>query len=290
MPRFVVVALLAGCGWHGSDGGIPSDGLVDVAISLPDRDQDLVPDEIDNCPDVPNSDQGNVDSDPWGDACDGCPPWITGSEDRDGDGVFDLCDPYPDEPGDQIALVEPFRTIDHNRWIEIGGWVVDASGLRATPSTVAPSLLISEQAFDYPTIEISFQAGQFTLPRPGANRWAIEAWSGASLDADQRLTGIRCQVALQDDRVFAAQLHHVDSSGASLLATNFFPLEEFQNYRFRVVTGTESRCLTTDFLHYLEQPDTVGLPLGRVAIGAQGIGLHVNVLVVYTRTAPPTPL
>src|SRR5205814_6795045 len=39
----------------------------------PDRDGDGVPDAIDNCPAIPNSDQADADGDGVGDACDPCP-------------------------------------------------------------------------------------------------------------------------------------------------------------------------------------------------------------------------
>ena len=77
-----------------------------------DTDGDGVPDDVDNCPAVPNGDQADTDGDGIGDACeaappppedadgdnvpddlDNCPTIANGSQnDRDGDGVGDVCD------------------------------------------------------------------------------------------------------------------------------------------------------------------------------------------------------
>ncbi len=73
------------------------DGVGDVCD--PDRDGDGVPNEQDNCPSTSNSSQADADSDQVGDECDdcpdtivgagvdqhGCPPFIPGDSDRDGD-------------------------------------------------------------------------------------------------------------------------------------------------------------------------------------------------------------
>lgn len=61
------------------------------ALSLgPDADRDSVPDDCDNCPDTPNSDQTDFDGDGTGNACD---------LDSDGDGVVDVNDSCPFTPG-----------------------------------------------------------------------------------------------------------------------------------------------------------------------------------------------
>ena len=54
-----------------------------------DTDQDGIPDEQDNCPNVPNSDQLDSDDDDIGDACD---------DDSDNDGVVDSDDNCPIVP------------------------------------------------------------------------------------------------------------------------------------------------------------------------------------------------
>ena len=48
----------------------------------------------DNCPDIPNPDQADSDSDGVGTECDNCPDdFNPGQEDADADGVGDACDP-----------------------------------------------------------------------------------------------------------------------------------------------------------------------------------------------------
>lgn len=78
-----------------------------------DGDGDRIPDELDNCPSIPNPDQGDNDGDGRGDACDGdddedgigdrddnCPLTANPSqEDYDGDGVGDACDADDDNDG-----------------------------------------------------------------------------------------------------------------------------------------------------------------------------------------------
>jgi hypothetical protein len=63
-----------------------------------DSDGDGIPDHIDNCPDVYNSDQADADGDGVGDACDNCPSVANADQaDTDGDGIGDACDNCPDD-------------------------------------------------------------------------------------------------------------------------------------------------------------------------------------------------
>jgi hypothetical protein len=63
---------------------------------LPDADNDGVPDEDDNCPQVANADQADADKDGIGDACDNCPLISNPDQaDADGDGIGDACEPTP---------------------------------------------------------------------------------------------------------------------------------------------------------------------------------------------------
>ncbi len=80
---------------------------VQLAKFIPDADGDGVPNELDNCPTVPNADQLDEDDDGVGDACDNCPPSACDTFgdgrscansrqlDRDGDGIGDVCDNCP---------------------------------------------------------------------------------------------------------------------------------------------------------------------------------------------------
>ncbi|MCX6833907.1 MAG: thrombospondin type 3 repeat-containing protein [candidate division Zixibacteria bacterium] len=91
-----------------------------------DSDGDGVPDEVDNCPTVPNPLQEDLDSDALGDACDpdidgdgvanevdNCPiNHNPGQEDMDSDALGDACD--PDIDGDGVANEVDNCPINHN--------------------------------------------------------------------------------------------------------------------------------------------------------------------------------
>jgi uncharacterized delta-60 repeat protein len=77
-------------------GGTRHVALARYRTSLPDRDQDGIPDDQDNCPDVANADQGDLDGDGLGDACDVCPN--DADNDTDGDGVCGDVDNCPITP------------------------------------------------------------------------------------------------------------------------------------------------------------------------------------------------
>jgi hypothetical protein len=59
-------------------------------VSSIDRDNDNIPDAIDNCPDDSNPDQSDFDQNGRGDVCDLCTDG--GADDADGDGIPDGCD------------------------------------------------------------------------------------------------------------------------------------------------------------------------------------------------------
>jgi gliding motility-associated-like protein len=71
----------------GDTGSIDSWSIEICGVPLPDTDNDLIPDNIDNCPFTANNDQSDVDGDGLGDVCD---------DDIDNDGVLNADDNCPD--------------------------------------------------------------------------------------------------------------------------------------------------------------------------------------------------
>lgn len=62
-------------------------------VGVNDKDGDSVPDDTDNCPTLTNTDQKDLDGDKLGDICD---------DDRDGDGVANTQDTFPDDANESL--------------------------------------------------------------------------------------------------------------------------------------------------------------------------------------------
>ena len=87
------LSCLAGmCRESGASGACSTTGVDGMVDAAPDRDGDGVPDDLDNCPDMMNTDQANEDLDEFGDVCDIC-PISANNADADHDNVGDDCDP-----------------------------------------------------------------------------------------------------------------------------------------------------------------------------------------------------
>jgi len=104
-----------------TDGAVVDDGgnpIVDAAVGPvidagapnDDDDNDTVPNALDNCPTIANTQQWDEDGDGEGDVCDNC-PGISNADQMDGDGdqVGDACDPRPTVSGDAIVRFDGFH-------------------------------------------------------------------------------------------------------------------------------------------------------------------------------------
>lgn len=168
-----------------SDGGIDT-STIDAMIDAPsnDIDGDGVVNMSDNCPTIANADQHNEDGDPFGDACDPCPPFddMPTPMDADNDGVSDRCDPRPMMAGDMITLFEGFATVPTTAdgWEVVGTWTsVTADSVQSntggnTFSRLARPVATSthESVWTSMTVLASSQpssAGAVTNHAPGTN-------------------------------------------------------------------------------------------------------------------------
>jgi len=84
---------LVAAGWDNNAGG--TDAGAAYIFDLSDADGDDVPNGSDNCPDIANPGQGDLDGDTLGDACD---------PDRDGDLVPNQFDTFPDDASEQYDI------------------------------------------------------------------------------------------------------------------------------------------------------------------------------------------
>ena len=105
--KLLALACVAGCNAAYGLGATVIE--LDADIDDIDRDRDGIVNELDNCPDIPNSDQNDIDADGRGDVCDNCPLQDNHDQaDLDHDGVGDACDAHPITPGDCLVLLDTF--------------------------------------------------------------------------------------------------------------------------------------------------------------------------------------
>jgi hypothetical protein len=99
---------------------VDNDGIGDLCDI--DADNDQIPNVADNCWLVPNADQVDSDSDGVGDVCDNCPFFPTPDQgDADGDGIGDYCDVelvVKDPPNLPAAYVGKYYT---HQFLAVGG-------------------------------------------------------------------------------------------------------------------------------------------------------------------------
>jgi hypothetical protein len=147
-----------------------ADATADAMADAPpnnDTDADGVPNNMDNCPLVANTNQRDHDADAIGDACDHCPHLANSADpDADGDGVGDACDPRPATAGDSRALFEGFYDASSiASWTDTGNgtWSV-ANGVltqssttsSVVPRTMSPPLNLARAAITSSARAIGF--------------------------------------------------------------------------------------------------------------------------------------
>jgi hypothetical protein len=82
-----------GTGTGGGNGGPNKVLFNEIVCSINDKDNDSIPDDQDNCPEIANADQTDTDGDGVGNKCDNCPQVANSNQlDTNGDGVGDACD------------------------------------------------------------------------------------------------------------------------------------------------------------------------------------------------------
>ena len=68
-------------------------GTINIKFTADDLDGDGVPDDVDNCPSIPNADQHDSDEDSVGDLCDNCPDVPNPDQaDANNNGIGDACE------------------------------------------------------------------------------------------------------------------------------------------------------------------------------------------------------
>jgi len=86
IPVLILLLVLSACSYRQTTGR-PTAAL-DASTAFIDSDRDSIPDIADNCPQVANKDQADLNGDGWGDVCD----------DIDGDLIADSEDQWPLDP------------------------------------------------------------------------------------------------------------------------------------------------------------------------------------------------
>jgi hypothetical protein len=140
----IALALLALAGCQDILGLKPIGGADGGALLDHDEDHDGLADAVDNCPGIANADQA----------------------DRDGDKVGDVCDPHVDQPGDHLALFEPF--VNGAAWTtQAGSWKFSNDTLSyASPDLQDFGSITYNGTQPSPPFTIEFRVTYADIPTP----------------------------------------------------------------------------------------------------------------------------
>lgn len=90
IPVLILLLVLSACSYRQATGGRTN--ATGAGFAVPDSDKDGIPDSTDNCPQIANEDQADLNGDGFGDMCD----------DIDGDQIVDSEDNWPLDPENDL--------------------------------------------------------------------------------------------------------------------------------------------------------------------------------------------
>lgn len=259
------IALLAGCDLVYGLSGPVIDASVDVteagdADPCPnDRDCDLVLDPIDNCGDLPNPDQDDIDDDGIGDRCDACSvapssadedldgiaddvdncPHVTNADQLDGDGdsIGTACDPNP-SAADALSCFFGFGDVSETTrlWSVAKPWSTQSSRLDHQPAAATPS------AVSHPPSGAITLHDAYELVARVQIATILSMQVGIGLGEHGAATnGVRCVL---DGTSGSASVTLLDPAGGVLARAAFGALGVEQQIAFRFVRQGSTTALT----------------------------------------------
>jgi hypothetical protein len=259
----------------------PIDAMPDAFI---DTDGDKIPDDMDNCPKVPNPDQGDEDLDGVGDLCDPC-PIDKDNSDPDGDGVAGLCDPHPSTPGDKIVAFQGFHGPIPDNWKVVGTGTVAVTADYGVITNAANQVtaLVAKDATP-PFGNGMIMASVSVDATPGAARTALTVGLPYNSATDR---GILCQLhAPTPGSTAGRELSLFDTLATAEPNMNQVVWQDMTAYRLAMVrNGGNYACSMTDLnagtVKTANGADANIPAVSEVALIASGTTVHVAwVLVV----------
>jgi hypothetical protein len=194
----VLATFVTGCAFEpgsldqGDDGDHSGDGAGSQDVGK-DSDGDGLPDLVDNCVTVGNTDQRDHDDDGRGDACDACPHLADAGDDSDGDGVGDACDPRPQLAGDRIAFFEGFYgPVGWDPVIGTNTWTI-AEGMLRQPDVLNQHQLVRDDSPDLGEVIVEARVRINALSTSATSRRSVGLVLGYRDDDDFLFCGLAAQ-------------------------------------------------------------------------------------------------
>lgn len=160
-----LLIVLGACGFHVHE--LAFDAASDRPdAGMVDSDEDGIPDDMDNCPMLANSDQLDHDGDGHGDLCDRCPHLASAQDpDSDGDGLGDACDPRPNQAGDRRLLYVEFDDpSDIAGWPLVGTWSVAQGMLTGGAITIQTQYTRPSTIFQHAFAQTALHVNTMAMP------------------------------------------------------------------------------------------------------------------------------